>query len=274
MSFKVKNVIKASEDAIKKILRKYSDKEYFLLNKIEPIPSQLELILGSHTGDAILYALCKKDNKELQKIQEKLKEEIKDGAYTYDGERKIEYLSRFVLRTKERLKETTIFDLKNNVTKEYLEKLSEKAESYLPFPWEAKLGIRTFEELGNLYLNNIIEYDAFCRSDWSGKNWGTTGMAIIYESKGDTLVIETEWSSPIKIIEKISDEFPNITFSVEFASNGDDSCGKYEIKNGELISYMDLEESDVLRIWNYKIDNENKHEINNQRDDEWEDEMY
>lgn len=60
MSFKVKNIIKVSDEIIEKILEKYADDEYFAMDKIIPIQPELEIYMGSNTEESILYAISKK----------------------------------------------------------------------------------------------------------------------------------------------------------------------------------------------------------------------
>lgn len=277
MSFKVKNIIRVSDEIIEKILEKYADDEYFSMDKIIPIQPELEIYMGSNTEKSILYAISKKNDEELNLLQKKLQETIKPKTYVEEKESKLDYLLGYLWQGNLKGKISNLFDLKNNISSENLKELENYAQSYKPFWWEEELGINKLEDLGNAYLNNIINYDAMCAAHWCSKFWGSTGMTIIYEHKNNELILETEWATPIGIIDKLSKEFPNTIFSVEFASNGDDSCGKYEIKNGELVNCIDLESSDVWRIWNYTIDgknNENEQQINNEYDDEWEDEMY
>ena len=87
-------------------------------------------------------------------------------------------------------------------------------------------------ELGKKAYQNFLRYGAKDWNDWCRANWGTKWNACGYLSEIDyshmgCLVFDTAWSPPFPILEKLSDMFPALRFTHEWANEdlGMD-CGK------------------------------------------------
>lgn len=70
--------------------------------------------------------------------------------------------------------------------------------------------------------------------DWNIDNWGTKWDGYNFKKEDDnTFTFETAWSSVPRIIEKMSRQFPNVTFVYEWADEDTGyNCGQVEYING------------------------------------------
>jgi hypothetical protein len=90
-------------------------------------------------------------------------------------------------------------------------------------------------DLTKKYINNHINHGAIHWYDWRIKNWGTKWGAYSQQLDGDTIKFQTAWSTPQPVIKKLSELFPNVLFSVEYADEDiGTNCGGYSYQNGEL----------------------------------------
>jgi len=71
--------------------------------------------------------------------------------------------------------------------------------------------------LAHQYRENILKYGHKTWYGWSITNWGTKWDAYDQMLDGDTLMFNTAWSGVPKIIEKISEKFPDLTLHYQFA---------------------------------------------------------
>ena len=102
-------------------------------------------------------------------------------------------------------------------------------------PWSSG---RTFEEwadLGDKYLSNIKKYGASTWYDWCWDNWGTKwNSSDAYWEDSKCVSFNTAWNAPTPIFKKLSELFPDVTFTVEYADEDVGSnCGiiKYDGKD-------------------------------------------
>ena len=98
-------------------------------------------------------------------------------------------------------------------------------------------------------LENLLDCGYVYWYDWCLSNWGTKWNAYSQPEGGwpeDTrkYTFDTAWSHPIKIIERISKLFPEITLKVQFADEDlGVNCGTYRMIDG---THFD---DDILMCW-------------------------
>lgn len=74
--------------------------------------------------------------------------------------------------------------------------------------------------------------------NWRCKNWGCkwdAGESGFYEEDGYSMVsFTTPWSPPKEFLEKLSKMFPNVTFALQFAEEGDGYVGQMVAEEGAI----------------------------------------
>lgn len=89
---------------------------------------------------------------------------------------------------------------------------------------------------GRQYYKNIKKFGYATWYPWAYNNWGTKWNAYIIEDRGNEIQFDTAWSTPYPVIEKLSEMFPDATFSVTYADEDiGQNCGRYTLENGEQI---------------------------------------
>ena len=93
------------------------------------------------------------------------------------------------------------------------------------------------------YSDELIEkYGSNNWYDWACNNWGTKwGVYDVSLCENDTYMFQSAWSPATKIVQKLSEKFPNATFILKFADEGGGFIGYEHIKNGEIIKSKDFE---------------------------------
>lgn len=162
-------------------------------NKIIPMPQSLHLISGGHQSAAIQYALSKKSYNERMALEDGLKNCSADFYGSY-------YKKIFGIgaETDSRLQE---------LARDFEEQLKSEKKDIFDDTDYAGLGIKTFEDLGNVYINNILQYGYDTWFDWSCAKWGTKWNAYDDYLDEDINVIEfnTAWSCPLPILDKLAE---------------------------------------------------------------------
>lgn len=218
----------------------------FDFNKIIPRPKTMDITSGGNDKIAMQYAISKKTPKErleLKKLLESKRTSFYGNYYEKIYGNKID--------KKEMEKERDIFENQTLKGKDIaFEKIDYKS-----------LGIESFEDLGNTYINNIIQYGCDSWYDWCCKNWGTkwnsSGALIVDDN---TYEFDTAWSTPYEVLVELSKQFPNSTISVDYADEDiGNNCGSYVLKNGELLEETDGDDDFALDLWGY--DEEDKKEF-------------
>lgn len=99
---------------------------------------------------------------------------------------------------------------------------------------------KEFLEIGQKYYNNIIKYGHTNWYDWSIANWGTKWNAYnfdFFEPAENEIWFQTAWSSPLRVIQKLSNLFPKIEIELTYADEDIGSnTGIITFKNGQPIS--------------------------------------
>lgn len=240
----VRNVVTVSEDTMNKIKEKYFTEGALDFEKICPMPKTLNLEEGSITERAIYYAITQKNEEKRNEIFNLLNktESILDKSYWAKLKRYIDS-GKF-----------------NNI--------EEYAKKYEPDDLAIELGINTFEELGDTYINNIKQYGHVSWYDWCIENWGTKWGVIRFSCDKNTMIFDTAWSTPEPIFEKLSKEFPDDYIELKYA----DECysnynnGQLTFKNGLLGESIELDEDFAAEVWNETLDNE-KYNLEENQDD-------
>lgn len=139
-------------------------------------------------------------------------------------------------------------------------------------------------KLGEIYYNNLSEHGATTWYEWCTKHWNTKwgAYSIFVEDKQDEngevvaysneIQFDTAWATPFRIIQKLSEMFPDAEFSVTYADEDmGKNCGRYTYQDGEEIeSYqpeggsdeameLAIEVKNMQGEWRYQseIDEEN-----------------
>lgn len=234
----VKNIVRTSEETMKKIKEKYFTEGSLDFNKIIPMPKSLQLTDGSITDMAVFYAFIKKDTEKQLEIAEilKNKEDIIYGNY--------------------------LNKIKNYYDLGHFKNIEESAKKYIPEDVARELNIKTLEELGDTYINNIKNYDSDTWYEWSIENWGTKWNSSRCSYDNNTIIFETAWSTPEPIFQRLSEEFPKDIIEVDYAdecySNGNN--GKLFYQGGECVNALELGEDFAAEVWDEELEN-NKSDI-------------
>ena len=81
----------------------------------------------------------------------------------------------------------------------------------------------------------IKRYGADNWYDWRYKHWGVKWDASESEFIEDNMVVfQTPWNAPIKFLERFSQEFPSLTFGLQFADENEGyyPLGEISVRNG------------------------------------------
>jgi hypothetical protein len=145
---------------------------------------------------------------------------------------------------------------------------SKYLEEILSRNWTANYGIHTIEdlidyfskkedydkilEIGKITYENKINYGYKNWYNWAIDNWGTKwGASESYIENGE-IVFETAWSTPLPVIKRLSELFPDLTLKVRFADECvGDNCGEYHLKGGQVIYDWEIDEVEACILWGY-----------------------
>ena len=214
-------------EIIDKIISTDNDEEYVDFNKIIPRPKTLNITSGGNDRYAMQYALLKMNVSQLKQTIEKLKATYTSFYGNYFA--KIYNHKRYTLAELE------------EVAKEFKKKIKDKDP--LDEVDYKELGIKNLKDLGNVYINNILQYGADSWYDWCCENWGTKWNANNTYVVDDTEIeFDTAWSCPVNIFKELSRQFSGVEIVVEFADEDIGSnCGKITFLNGEIEEYIDMD---------------------------------
>jgi hypothetical protein len=92
-------------------------------------------------------------------------------------------------------------------------------------------------KLADLIKSNLETYDAKNWYDWCVVNWGTKwdieGSGDRHGDESAEYYFDSAWSPPIEAFLKISQDFPGLSFDLEYFESGMGFCGRMTIENGE-----------------------------------------
>ena len=94
--------------------------------------------------------------------------------------------------------------------------------------------------------------------NWCCDKWGTKWNACDSQKTDWGFTFSTAWSTPEPVIRALSEEFPTVTFSVEYADEdlGGGNCGVYSYENGELVYQEQGTYEFACNIWGYEPEEE------------------
>lgn len=215
------------EKDIKKVLELVkSEESEFDFNKIVPMPKTLNIPAGGCDDESIQYAISKMPKEKQAEIKLALVN-AKCGFYG-------NYFKKIYRRifTTEELEKCS---------KQFVEeRIKENKNSFDNTDYNS-LGIKTLEDLGNMYLHNILTYGCDTWYDWCCENWGTKWNACEVCMGRDSISFQTAWSVPDPILEAFSyicDKY-DVTFEGQYAGE-DRGCnsGHISSENG-ITEYED-----------------------------------
>lgn len=198
--------------APKKVLEDLYMDGKITFQKLIPMPKSLMLEKGSETEKAVLYAVLKKDyatRSNLINLLSNTSEEFRRNYW-------------------QRLTRSFSLDKPNGLV-DVMKKLEEEQKKFVPDEDEKKLGIKTFEQLGDTYIDNLIKYKSMTWYKWSIENWGTKWDAFECHGKPEEelLTFITAWAPPDPIIEKLLRKYSNEKIEWEYEEEGTEIKGKY-----------------------------------------------
>lgn len=226
------------------------EEEYVDFNKIIPMPKTLNITSGGNDRGAMQYALLKMDTSQLKQTIEKLK----GTSTSFYGN----YFEKIYSCKKYTLEEL------EKVAKEFEEKLNSGKQDRFNEVDYKELGVNNLEDLGNVYINNILQYGADSWYDWCCENWGTKWNASdTYIIDDNEIEFSTAWSCPVNIFKELSKQFSGVEIVVDFADEDIGSnCGKITFLNGEIEEYIVGDTDFALEVWGY--DKEEYYEMINE----------
>lgn len=117
-------------------------------------------------------------------------------------------------------------------------------------------------ELGKTAWHNIQQYGDPTWYEWAIKHWDTKWNAYGYDqeqdySSGNTISFQTAWNAPHPVIEKLAENYPEVSFEHEWADEDiGHNCGRYSYHAGkrteEYFPETDKEAIEfACRAWDY-----------------------
>ena len=193
------------EKDIKKVFELIKSEESdFDFNKLVPMPETLHLTAGGHDDASIQYAISKMPKSKQTEAKVTLTKAKCDFYGSYFNK---VYSRKFTTKELE------------DAAKEFQKELAKKdKDSWDQTNYQA-LGIKTFEDLGNMYLHNIVTYGCDTWYDWSCEHWGTKWNACEVYTSDSHISFQTAWSVPDPILEALAylcDRY-NVTFKGKYA---------------------------------------------------------
>ena len=122
---------------------------------------------------------------------------------------------------------------------------------------------------GEQLFNNIRDYGAPTWYEWCNKNWGTKWNAYSQERFDEnTLFFQTAWAGVPKLMQKLSEQYPDVILSYQFAEEQwGMNTGNYEFDGGVcMFEYQPQDHSPDAN----KIAEELLGQPENEDEDDWE----
>lgn len=129
------------------------------------------------------------------------------------------------------------------------EELFLDANKIIPYPEKFRIADEKYKEAHELYDKGELTWaelkeipDGYNNGgyDWCCKNWGTKwGMYDFDDIKfGKTFVMFkflSAWAPPLPLVKKMSEDFPDLVFSIKFYDGGAQFKGHYKVKAGDKL---------------------------------------
>lgn len=234
------------EKDIKKVLELVkSEESEFDFNKLVPIPKTMHIPAGGYDDQSIQYAVSKMSKAK----QIEIKVALTKAECSFYGN----YFKKIYGRifTTEELEKCA---------KQFAEERIKENKNYFDNTDYNSLGIKTLEDLGNMYLYNIMTYGCDTWYDWCCEYWGTKWNACEVFVGSNCISFQTAWSVPDSILEAfayICDQY-DVTFEGQYADedrghnsghiSSENGIKEYENNSHEALSaYIELwGESDCI----------------------------
>lgn len=234
----VKNVVKFDDKrVIKECYREEDGEETFDFNRVIPRPKSLSLTSGGKQNISIAYAVSKMSEEKKKELKEKLKSKKTSfyGNY-YEKFFKSNYKQEDFEEEEEKLKKKI-----DGTDKDAFDNVDYNG-----------LGIKNLEDLGNTYINNVLEYGFDTWYDWSCENWGTKWNAChTYYIDENNIEFDTAWCTPENIFKEISKKY-NTRVVVDFADEDiGNNCGRICYEDGKEVYYLSGNQSFAYDVWGY-----------------------
>lgn len=98
----------------------------------------------------------------------------------------------------------------------------------IPPPANMVTGTLSYDRMQELKAQGIPNW-----YDWNIENWGTKWNAYNISSTDEYIRFDTAWSTPDKVIEALSEKFPDVEIRVKYADEDlGYNCGTYTCLNG------------------------------------------
>lgn len=98
-------------------------------------------------------------------------------------------------------------------------------------------------KLAKQYKYNLDNYGFRTWYDWRVANWGAKWNASSIENGDFGIRFDTAWTTPLPVIRRISQMFPDVKLTIEFADEDiGQNCGVYVLKDGEILSFEEGDE--------------------------------
>lgn len=191
------------QENIDKVLELIKGEEVIDFNKIIPMPITLNLVSGGDDDASIQYAISKMDDAEAMRTQAALM--LKPVSFYKSYYNKVFGMRKF---TEDELEERA---------KEFEKQLKVKPK-FDNVDYDA-LGIKSFEDLGKMYINNIMKYGHDSWYEWRCEHWGTKWGAYDVYDDGNEITFDTAWSCPLPILSELAKICiaHNVTFEGKWA---------------------------------------------------------
>ena len=119
-------------------------------------------------------------------------------------------------------------------------------------------------DIGVTAVDNLYKYNAPTWYEWCNDNWNTKWNACGYDentdySDSDFIWFQTAWSAPVPVIQKLSEMYPNIELSLQFADEDlGQNCGEMKFKDGDIFEeYIPQTGKEAIefaaRVWEYDL---------------------
>ena len=238
-NYVVNNIyLKGPQEEIDKVIKLLgkdikNPEEQIDFNNVIKMPESLNLVAGSVAENyiaAYLKTLTDKDKVDIAKKMGKV-------PARYEGDYLKKYYDAFI----KTLKPKDMEYLNSRLSKDFKE-----------------LNPASIEEVGKAYIENIINHGADTWYDWSVNNWGCKWNACESEIEDNVISFHTAWSGSFPITETLSEMFPTLSFTHEFADEDIGyNCGRIVFTNGEVVSEYIPEGEEATRfackIWGFDV---------------------
>lgn len=91
--------------------------------------------------------------------------------------------------------------------------------------------------------------------EWACANWGTKWNCYQVQEIEGGFSFWTAWATPCQVLCALSEQFPDVTITVQFADEDlGNNCGRYELNAGDMHDFtqFDGDYEFVCEVWGYE----------------------